>query len=208
MTLSSTMSIFTMVDLLWAPFWDRFPDLKFSLTEGDVGWIPYFLWRAEHVHDRHQGWTKHEFGAHSGPAEVFKRHILCCFINDRIGVKLLDELNIDNVCWESDFPHSDGTWPHAPEELTAVLAGLSDDVVERVTHANAMRHFSFDPFAHRPREHCTVRALRAESPDVDVVTRVGRVADERDLRYWGELTGRAAPARDATSTSAAGRRRS
>jgi predicted TIM-barrel fold metal-dependent hydrolase len=211
MTLSSTMSIFTMVDLLWAPFWDRFPDLKFSLTEGDVGWIPYFLWRAEHVHDRHQGWTKHEFGAHSGPAEVFKRHILCCFINDRIGVKLLDELNIDNVCWESDFPHSDGTWPQAPEELAAVLAGLPDDVVQRITHANAMHHFSFDPFAHRPRERCTVRALRAESPDVDVVTRVGRVADERDLRYWGELTGRPAPARarDATApTPTAARRRS
>jgi len=192
MTLSSTMSIFTLVDLLWADFWDRFGDLRFSLTEGDIGWIPYFLWRAEHVQDRHSGWTKHSFGSsHSGPADVFRRHILCCFINDAIGVKLLDEFNVDNVCWESDFPHSDGTWPRAPEEAAKVLDGLDDTVVARITHENAMRHYSFDPFSRRPSERCTAAALRAESPDVDVVTRVGRAADERDLESWRRLTGQA-----------------
>ena len=32
-------------------------------------------------------------------------------------MKLLDEFNIDNVCWESDYPHSDSSWPEAPEKL-------------------------------------------------------------------------------------------
>jgi predicted TIM-barrel fold metal-dependent hydrolase len=190
MTLSSAMAIYTLVDLLWAPFWSRYPDLKFSLTEGDVGWIPYFLWRAEHVHDRHQGWTEHDFGAYSGPAEIFARHVLCCFINDRIGVQLLDELNEDNVCWESDFPHSDGTWPQAPERAASLLGSLPSEVIDKITHQNAMRHFSFDPFSVRPKERCTAAALRAESPEVDVVTRVGRRADERDRQLWTEMTSR------------------
>jgi predicted TIM-barrel fold metal-dependent hydrolase len=193
MTSSSMMSMLTLVDLLWAPFWDRFPALRFSLTEGDVGWIPYFLWRAEHVHDRHHGWTKHEFGRHSGPKEVFREHVLCCFIDDAVGVKLLDELNEDNVCWESDFPHSDGTWPHGPERAAALLAELPPSTIDKITHRNAMRHFRFDPFATRSRQRCTVAALRAESPDVDVTTHVGRAADERDLRLWREMT--AGPAR-------------
>jgi hypothetical protein len=34
-----------------------------------------------------------------------------------------------------------------------------------------MRHFRYDPFAHRPRESCTVGALRAEAHDVDVTPR-------------------------------------
>jgi hypothetical protein len=34
-----------------------------------------------------------------------------------------------------------------------------------------MRHFRFDPFAVRPREQCTVGALRAEAKDVDVSLR-------------------------------------
>jgi hypothetical protein len=52
-----------------------------------------------------------------------------------------------------------------------------------------MRLYSFDPFAIRPREQCTAGALRAESPDVDVVTHVGRKADARDLEFWANISG-------------------
>jgi hypothetical protein len=51
---------------------------------------------------------------------------------------------------------------------------LPDDVIAKITHENAMRIFRFDPFAHRPKEQCTVAALRAESPDVELVTRSPR----------------------------------
>ncbi len=192
MTMSSTMSMWTLGELMWADFWNRFPDLTISITEGDVGWIPYFLWRAEHVHDRHSGWTKHEFPQGGGPSDVFKRHMVCCFISDPIGVKLIDELNDDMVCWESDYPHSDSNWPNAPEDLAEVLAPLTDEQVAKITHRNAMRLFQFDPFATRPQERCTAAALRAESPDVDTVTRVGREADERDLEFWNRIAGGAA----------------
>lgn len=188
MTTSSTMSIFTLVDLIWAEFWGRFPDLRFSLTEGDIGWIPYFLWRAEHVQERHSGWTKHTFPAESGPRQVFLDHVLCCFIGDGVGVRILDDFNVDNVCWESDFPHSDSPWPNAPELVADLMRDLPGDVVAKITHENAMRHYQFDPFATRPKQRCTVAALRAESPDVDTVTRVGRPADARDLESWRRIT--------------------
>ena len=48
---------------------------------------------------------------------------------------------------------------------------VPDDEVDKITHENAMRWYSFDPFAHRPREQCTVGALRAEAGDWDVSTR-------------------------------------
>jgi predicted TIM-barrel fold metal-dependent hydrolase len=190
MNLSSVMSIYTLGDLLWADFWQRFPDLRFSLTEGDVGWIPYFLWRAEHTLDRHNGWMRHQSPQGLRPSELFRERILCCFISDPIAVKLLDDLNVDNVCWESDYPHSDSSWPHAPESVAGLFAGVDRDTVAKITHRNAMRHFQFDPFAIRPPERCTAAALRAEAPDVDVVTLVGRTADERDLEAWARLTGR------------------
>jgi predicted TIM-barrel fold metal-dependent hydrolase len=190
MSLSSVMAIYTLGDLLWAPFWHRFPELRFALTEGDIGWIPYFLWRAEHTLDRHNGWMRHDPPQGLSPSELFRERILCCFIGDRIGVKLLDEFNVDNVCWESDFPHSDSSWPHAPERLATLLDGLEPGVVSRLTHENAMRHFQFDPFATRARELCTARALRVEAGHVDTVTRSGRPADDRDLAAWSRLTRR------------------
>jgi predicted TIM-barrel fold metal-dependent hydrolase len=187
MTSSSMMSVLTFVDLLWATFWDRFPDLKFSITEGDVGWMPYFLWRAEHVSDRHSGWVKHQFPP-GGPRQIFNDHILCCFISDPIGLKLLDEFNVDHLCWESDFPHSDSSWPNAPETVAKLFATVPPDVVAKITHENAMHQYQFDPFSTRPKDRCTAAALRAESPDVDVITHVGRLANDGDLERWRQVT--------------------
>jgi predicted TIM-barrel fold metal-dependent hydrolase len=194
MSLSSAMSIYTLGDLMWADFWHRFPDLRFALTEGDIGWIPYFLWRAEHTLERHNGWMGHELPQGTHPSDLFRERILCCFINDRIGVKLLDEFNVDNVCWESDYPHSDSSWPNAPEKCEVLFADLDEATVNKLTHENAMRHYQFDPFSIRPKELCTTAALRAEATDVDTVTHVGRPADERDLATWKRMTGAAARA--------------
>ncbi len=194
MNLSPIMSTFSMVELIWADLWERFPSLRFSLTEGDIGWIPYFLWRAEHTYRRHGGWTQAAFPkGYSGPSDVFLRHFLCCFISEDIGVRLLDKFNLDNICWESDFPHSDSNWPHAPEELSELFASNNVDpsVANKITHENAMRHYQFDPFKTRSRDKCTAAALRAEAPDVDVVTRVGRAADDSDLDKWRAMTQRA-----------------
>ncbi|MGH9033255.1 MAG: amidohydrolase family protein, partial [Acidimicrobiia bacterium] len=149
---------------------------------------------AEHTLDRHNGWMRQEQPQGLRPSELFRERILCCFIDDRVGLKLLDEFNVDNVCWESDYPHSDSSWPAAPERLEVLLAGLEPDVIDKITHGNAMRHYQFDPFAIRPRERCTVGALRAEAGDVDTVTHVGRRADERDLATWKKMTGAAARA--------------
>jgi predicted TIM-barrel fold metal-dependent hydrolase len=187
MSLSSVMSVYSLGDLLWADFWWRFPNLRFALTEGDIGWIPYFLQRAEHVQDRHSGWTGHRFPDAMGPADVFLERMLCCFINDAVGVSLLPHFNLDNVCWESDFPHSDSTWPHSPEVNERLFASVDPEVVDKITHLNAMGHFHFDPFARRPRESCTAAALRAEATDVDTTTRVGRPPDASDVTYFQRL---------------------
>jgi hypothetical protein len=48
------------------------------------------------------------------------------------------------------------------------LAEVPDEDIDKITHLNAMRHFSYDPFAVRRREQCTVGALRAQAADVDV----------------------------------------
>ena len=47
------------------------------------------------------------------------------------------------------------------------LDGLPEEDIDRITHLNAMRNFSYDPFAHIPREQATVGALRRAATDVD-----------------------------------------
>jgi hypothetical protein len=60
------------------------------------------------------------------------------------------------------------------------VENLGDDVIDRVTHRNAIDHFRYDPFAERPREECTVGALRASAADVDVTPKsVGRRLEKK-----------------------------
>jgi predicted TIM-barrel fold metal-dependent hydrolase len=162
-------------DLMWSPVLRKFPDLRVALSEGGIGWIPYFLDRLDWIYTRHHRWTGQDFGG-ALPSEVFRERIVTCFIDDPTGVAVLDRVGVDQVCWEADYPHSDSTWPTSPEMLgksldAAGAAAPNAEVLAKITHRNAMRHFRYDPFALRPREQCTVGALRASAADVDVTPR-------------------------------------
>jgi predicted TIM-barrel fold metal-dependent hydrolase len=177
-------------DLVWSRVFKEFPGLRVGLSEGGIGWIPYFLDRLDRTYDMHHLWTGQDFGDRA-PSDVFREHFLTCFIADPIGLRLRDEIGIDNICWEQDYPHSDSSWPRAPEELAAAAAryDIPDGELDRITHMNAMRWYRFDPLTHRTRERCTVGALRAEVPDHDVAIRTmdkGRFAGAATMTL-GEL---------------------
>ena len=177
-------------DLLWSPVLRKFPELRVSLSEGGIGWIPYFLERMDWIYTRHHLWTGQDFGGKL-PSEVFRERIVTCFIDDPVGVEIRHRVGIDTICWESDYPHSDSTWPTSPEYLMKQLDGVSDEDVNAMTHLNAMRHFRFDPLAHRRRDECTVGALRASAADVDVTPRsVGRRGDKPKMTMATDLTQR------------------
>jgi hypothetical protein len=154
-------------DLLWSPVLRKFPQIRFALSEGGIGWIPYFLERADYVYAHHKAWTHQDFGKKL-PSDVFREHIITCFIDDRVGIELRDKVGVDIITWECDYPHSDSTWPRAPEILWESIGSLPRADIDRMTWQNACEAFRFDPFRHRTREKCTVAALRAEARDVDL----------------------------------------
>jgi predicted TIM-barrel fold metal-dependent hydrolase len=167
MTLQPMSIVQAAADLVWSPVLRRFPDLTFALSEGGIGWVPYFLERVDRVYRQHRAWTHQDFGDKL-PSEVFLERIVTCFIDDSFGVESRRRLNLDMVTWECDYPHSDSTWPHAPETLASYLGGVPEADVAKITHANALRLFSFDLFAHVPPAQATVGALRAQAKDVDL----------------------------------------
>ncbi len=164
-------------DLLWSRVLKEYPSLRIALSEGGTGWIPYFLERVDRTFEMHHTWTLQDFGGRL-PSEVFRQHFLTCFISDPVGVELRHRIGIDNMAWEADYPHSDSMWPGAPEELGAVFEKneVPADEVDRITHQNAMRWYSFDPFAHIPKPDATVGALRrrAAGHDVSIMARSTR----------------------------------
>lgn len=167
MTLSPISIVQCAADLVWSSVLRKFPNLTFALSEGGIGWVPYFLERIDRVYQQHRAWTHQDFGDKL-PSDVFLERVAVCFIDDGFGVESRNRLNLDMVTWECDYPHSDSTWPLAPESLRPYLRGVPETEVAKITHENALRLYSFDLFSHLPKERATVAALRTEAVDVDL----------------------------------------
>jgi predicted TIM-barrel fold metal-dependent hydrolase len=168
--LAPQLSAVTAADLMLSGTFVRFPNLKVALSEGGIGWIPFFLDRMDR-HVWNQRWTGLQVGPKGKtPTEVWRDHCLGCFITDPAALHVRERIGVDTLAWECDYPHSDSTWPTSPEILWDELqaGGVPDDQVHQITWENACRFFRFDPFAHRSREESTVKALRATATDVDV----------------------------------------
>ena len=67
---------------------------KVALSEGGIGWIPYFLERVDYVYQHHHAWTGQDFGDRL-PSQVFSERIITCFIDDAFGVENRHYLNVD-----------------------------------------------------------------------------------------------------------------
>jgi hypothetical protein len=156
-------------DLVWSPVLRKYPRLKIALSEGGVGWLPYFLDKIDLVYKKQSGWTGQDYGDQL-PSAVFRDRVITCFVDDRVTPDVAARAGTENMTWECDYPHSDSDWPWSPEAAAKGVEGLDDATVDAVTHGNAMRLFQFDPFAFRPRATCTVGALRAEAESSGIDT--------------------------------------
>jgi predicted TIM-barrel fold metal-dependent hydrolase len=142
-TLGFANAMSSLVDFLMSGLLVRFPALKLLYAESQIGWIPYVLQRIDQVWEDNQGWgqTKH---IPEPPSTYFHSNIYGCFINDAHGIASLDEIGVDNVTFETDYPHSDSTWPDTKEVATKLVAGLDDDSVTKILRGNAIRLLDLD----------------------------------------------------------------
>ena len=154
----------TMIDWLLSPAFQKYPNLKIALSEGNIGWMPYFLEHLELVIGKQRYWASQkqwdidvetltmklipstgvdllEFDA----KQVFRDHVYGCFIEDRHGALSIEEIGVDNVMVETDYPHSDSTWPDCIKSARAEIGHLSEADQYKVLRGNAERVFSFTP---------------------------------------------------------------
>lgn len=146
----------TMLSWLFSGYFTRMPGLKIALSEGEIGWIPYFLERAEQVLDKQRFWVKRgvKFDGHAGLdidldnldlRGLYRKHVFGCFIDDIHGLNSLSEIGEDNVMCEVDYPHSDSTWPDCITLMNKRMAHLSPEVQYKILRGNAERLFRFTP---------------------------------------------------------------
>ncbi len=134
----------SMADWLFSGNLIRFPNLKLAYSEGQIGWIPYALERADTVWEHHNPWMHTKDRIPELPSSYYWGRIFGCFTADRHGLANIDACGEDNICFETDYPHTDTTWPHSREYAEKMIDGLTDEQAYKVLRGNAIKMLSLD----------------------------------------------------------------
>ncbi|XVQ08263.1 amidohydrolase family protein [Spirillospora sp. CA-255316] len=137
-------SVASMTDFLFSGVLHRFPRLKLLYAEAQIGWIPYLLERIDDVWETHRGWAHTRDNCPEPPSTYYYRQITSCFFKDTVGVEILDRVGLDNVTFETDYPHQDGTWPRSREAAALQFGHLDRESVHKIARGNAIRLLGLD----------------------------------------------------------------
>jgi uncharacterized protein len=141
-TLSRMMNAIPVATLLWSGIFDRYPNVKLVSVETDVGWLAYVRHRAEWVYKNSQKrWTVTPTLKHN-PGYYFGRNLYATFQDDYAGIHGREMIGVDALCWASDFPHPETTWPHTKESLAEQFKGVADAEVRKMVSENSARLYA------------------------------------------------------------------
>jgi predicted TIM-barrel fold metal-dependent hydrolase len=135
-------------DMIFGGVFDRHPDLRVGVIEHELGWIPFFLDRLDYTYTQRHGNARYpRFATAERPSDFFRRNVFCSFQDDALGLQERATIGIDGLCWGSDYPHTESTFPRSREIMDERLraAGVPADEQRRICWENAAHLYGFAP---------------------------------------------------------------
>jgi len=146
-TLTFQNAMGSVLDYIFSGTLERFPSLKIAYSEGQVGWMPYVFERADKL------WAErsdNSFGTSlpHAPSSYLKDRVYGCIFDDEIGLANRSVIGMEQITFETDYPHADSTFPHSKEtaQLICDKAGLDDRERYLFLRGNAIKAFGLERF--------------------------------------------------------------
>jgi predicted TIM-barrel fold metal-dependent hydrolase len=141
--------------LLWSGVFERFPELRFVVTESAAYWAPDLLWKMDTYfagsHTTKKMVKRLRGSLRMLPSEYFDRN---CFIGastmTRVEVDRRYDIGVGNILWGNDYPHPEGTWPHTVEKLRDTFGDVPVEETRQMLGTSAAAVYGFDPGALAP----------------------------------------------------------
>jgi predicted TIM-barrel fold metal-dependent hydrolase len=139
--------------LMFGAVFERHPDLRFVFAESGIAWAAGELVKldAEISLGRQKGHSGypvfHKVAERltTSPSERFRSN---CWIAASLlrpaEMAVVDQLGVDRIMWGSDYPHTEGVFPHATLSLRLLFAGLPEDQVRQMIAGNAAALYGLD----------------------------------------------------------------
>jgi predicted TIM-barrel fold metal-dependent hydrolase len=128
-----------IVDLLFSGVLPRYPDLKFVSVESGIGFIPFLLEAADHTFNYGQlRRDRPEFELM--PSEYFARQVYGCYwFEEYAPAHMLDKIPVDNILFETDYPHPVCLYGDVREKIEAGLGDADPEVRRKLLFDNAAK---------------------------------------------------------------------
>jgi predicted TIM-barrel fold metal-dependent hydrolase len=146
-TLTFQNAMGSLLDYIFSGTLERFGELKIAYSDGQVGWMPYVLERADKL------WAErsdNSFGTSlpHPPTSYIPGRVYGCIFDDEIGLRNRDVVGIDQICFETDYPHADSTFPESKRVATDICtqAGLDETEIYKLLRGNAITAFGLERF--------------------------------------------------------------
>jgi uncharacterized protein len=133
---------------------ERFPRLKIVFAEAGIGGLNYVIAACDHEWQTRRLWTE---GLATRPSDAIRRQMYVNFWFEAEGIKLREEIGVDNLMWESDYPHVASYYPRSWHEIERVLEGISPADREKLLYQNALKVYDIE---------ATVQAKQTPSPSM------------------------------------------
>lgn len=134
----------SVCDWVYSRSLERFPKLKLAYAESQVGWMPFQYERMDAV------WHEGVGGVDlpNPPSSYLQGRVFGCIFDDVHGLRCRDEVGMDQIIFECDFPHPNGSFPHSRRRAweLASTTGLNEDEVYKLLRGNAIRVYGLDRF--------------------------------------------------------------
>jgi uncharacterized protein len=112
----------------------RFPRLKWVFAETGIGAVSCAQAACDHEWERRRLWRQ---GLTQRPSEIIRQQVYVNFWYEQAGIGLRYEVGVDNIMWESDYPHIASTYPESWKFVERSLQGVPDDERSKMLYLNA-----------------------------------------------------------------------
>ncbi|WCO66385.1 amidohydrolase family protein [Iamia majanohamensis] len=148
--LATSMSLYaqnaqgSLADWVFSGTLERFPDIKVAYAESQVGWMPFQLERMDAVWAEGRGGV----GGPVLPSEQVAGRVFGCVFDDLHGLRCRHDVGLSQILFETDYPHSDGTFPHSRKVAHDLFAAAGMDAEEcrAVLRGNAVAAYGLERF--------------------------------------------------------------
>jgi predicted TIM-barrel fold metal-dependent hydrolase len=134
----------SVCDWVFSRTLERFPTIKLAYAESQIGWMPFLLERMDGVwHENVGGIDLPEL-----PSTYVRGRVFGCIFDDVHGLKSRDEIGLEHILFESDYPHANGTWPNTlgVAERLCTQAGMNAAEGAQLVRGNAIACYGLERF--------------------------------------------------------------